>query len=105
MKRYFALLCLAILSLGIGISLDAQSGQLDVKIYQVDDSYYPDIRLTFQVIDRSNGRVVQLSDNQINAFIGAQELELVSFDANPSTESPITLAIVIDLTDSQSNDF
>jgi hypothetical protein len=83
----------------------AQSNGINVQILAVDDTLYPDITATFQAMDNATGRVVALSGNQVTATLAGQNLNIQNLTRNPSSSTAVGVAIVFDLTNSQSATF
>lgn len=83
----------------------AQSDQLNVQIVSFDDSFYPQIDVNFQVVDSATGRSVSLADNQVSATLNGQALVLGELQAQAASSMPIGIALVFDLTNSQSATF
>lgn len=83
----------------------AQTDPLNVQIVSFDDSFYPRIDVNFQVVDSATGRTVPLADNQVSASINGQTLVLDGLQQQAASSVPIGIAIVFDLTNSQSATF
>lgn len=81
-----------------------------VRIYETDSTRYPDIRVYFSVLNRQNGRVLPITQDNLRADLRpasspAVPAAIQQLDSQPNTARRLNLVLCFDLTASNTGDF
>lgn len=83
------------------VALAQQDNGVRVEIFEMDDSFYPEVQVFFSAYNQGRGRALQVNQEMLSITVTGQPAEIINFEQMPTTNRPTHLAIVVDLTSSQ----
>ena len=86
-------------------SLQAQGTGIQVDIFGVDNSRYPEMTVNFGAYDDATGRFIALTQDNVSVQYANQSVPLVGLTPLTAPSKTVSLMLVIDLTSSVSGNF